>query len=116
MRQNTTVHFGRCQERLVAPLPTFTDDQLAVAFILSAFLLKKCGNDIHHPVLRSVVALRDSPPAGGMTEVVARLSALKDTANAAGETKQAAAFELAAAKPGCPRGRLPALLLRTLAY
>ncbi|OSX73474.1 hypothetical protein BU14_0345s0006 [Porphyra umbilicalis] len=57
------------------------------------FLLKKCGNDIHHPFLRSVVALRDSPPAGGMTEVVARLSALKDTANAAGETKQATALK-----------------------
>jgi len=32
------------------------------------FLLKKCGNDIHHPCLRSVVTLRDSPPAGGMTD------------------------------------------------
>jgi len=57
------------------------------------FLLKKCGNDIHHPFFRSVVALRDSPPAGGMTEAVACLSALKDTANAAGETKQATALK-----------------------
>lgn len=57
---------------------------------LSSFLLKKCGNDVRHQFFRSVMALRDSPPAGGLCSVEESLKGILEGARAAGEQKQKA--------------------------
>lgn len=54
------------------------------------FLLKKCGNNSRDPFFRSILALRDVPPEGGMPAVEAALKTIMERSRAAGELKQAA--------------------------
>lgn len=55
---------------------------------LCRFLLKKCGNDRKDPFYRAVLALRDSPPLGGLAAVREALEVLADRANGAGEMQK----------------------------
>lgn len=57
---------------------------------LNGFLLKQCGNDVRHPFIQFVLALRDTPPAGGMPAVEEGLRGILDRARAAGDKKQEA--------------------------
>lgn len=57
------------------------------------FLLKRCGNDERHPFCRSVLALRDSPPQGGMFAVEVRLTEIMERSRAAGEQQPVAVLK-----------------------
>lgn len=47
---------------------------------MNGFLQKRCGSDVQHPLLRSILGLRDSPTEGGMAAVEGRLRAIMEKA------------------------------------
>ena len=55
---------------------------------LCRFILKKCGNDPKDAFMRAVLAMRDSPPPGGLAAVRVRLEALSERASVSGEGKK----------------------------
>jgi len=55
---------------------------------LCRFLLKTCGNDPMDAFMRAVLAMRDSPPPGGLAAVRVELEALSARASVSGEGKK----------------------------
>jgi len=55
---------------------------------LCRFLLKKCGNDPQDALMRAVLAMRDSPPPGGLEAIRVELEALSESESVAGEAKK----------------------------
>lgn len=60
---------------------------------MNGFLLKRCGNNVRHPYIRSVLALRDAPPEGGLPALEGRLRAIMQKAREEGEKSQEAGIK-----------------------